>query len=713
MMFERRVHSVLLLFGLLIPLLIAGSWGDLYTEAAYQQLQAARTLARGEIASSQQVAPLYTLLLALAAHASLPLPTVALILSTLGWMAAVAVWFRLGLALDHPLFAIVTLLFLSLNPLQPQVLGLETGATLALLGAAALWGMSGRRAAGLMGLLTLAALQPAMLAFAIPFMFLIQMWQRQKPRLTHLVLGLVVGLPLYVLLYTLLTARPMLSLEHEPRLLVGFLMVMQLLAAAGFDRLVPDLTSLAQPTRDWRGLGQGLLSLGLVALGLWQGYTLVQTWRMRPAERLALYQNLAQWMLEQSLPMETIATQRTGLVGYLADRPTLALADDAPMTDLVTDISAAKPDYCITTNSLAWHSVRAQRWFREHYQEVLRLVTPYDAGTPLVIFRYTPLAFDRGETIAATARFDLDPSVLISCYAAACQSDSQSSPAAAEVELTGYRLESQRIIPGEPLHLTLHWRALDNLDRLHQSPWLILTLMDPGSGRVWARAENATPGGLRLEAWKAGTQMADRYTLVPPDDIPPGDYALAVAFQRKSGRLATVELGTDAPPSIHVLENERLLLTKVSYPPAVSHTPPTPEHRLDYVFDPNIRLLGYDVPHRISPGETLRLSLYWHAAGPVAQDYKVFTHLLAPGDELIAQHDSRPLDGSLPTTDWQTGDYVRDEHLLPIDPDTPRGDYILSIGLYDPASGDRALARDGADQLFSTGRIVLQKIQVR
>jgi hypothetical protein len=119
------------------------------------------------------------------------------------------------------------------------------------------------------------------------------------------------------------------------------------------------------------------------------------------------------------------------------------------------------------------------------------------------------------------------------------------------------------------------------------------------------------------------------------------------------------------------------------------------------------------VIERVAPGGELRVALYWRALRPIPLDYKVFVHLLAPGDSLIAQDDSEPVAWSYPTTDWQPGETIRDEHVLIIDPSVPRGDYLLFAGLYDPATGDRPPVRDAAGNALAERRVPLQQVQVR
>ena len=413
--------------------------------------------------------------------------------------------------------------------------------------------------------------------------------------------------------------------------------------------------------------------LGLAALVLWQGNTL-------PVERRALYSDLAQWLRDNTLPTETVAAQQVSLVKRLTERPTTPLPDDADASALVAALDQARPDYCIAMNSLAWQTVRAQPWFQERYQPVYQIASPYDAATPLTVFRYTPSPFDAGEVVSTTAAFI--------------------SATGERLELAGYRLESRRITPGEPLHLTLYWRAMTAVD---QPWWLVVRLVDPVSGRVWIRAENAIPGGLATDLWNAGAQFDDRYALTPPADLPPGDYALQLAWVLPNGSTPTTEGASDG----------RVTLAQVSHPPDVSATPLTPDHLLNATFGDAIELLGYDVAERVAPGQTLRVAIYWRALQPVPVNYKVFVHLLGADEQLLTQDDSLPVGWTYLTTQWQPGETIRDEHLLTISPAAPRGDYWLFMGLYDAATGERPPVRDAAGNEIADRRVFLQVIEVR
>ena len=70
-----------------------------------------------------------------------------------------------------------------------------------------------------------------------------------------------------------------------------------------------------------------------------------------------------------------------------------------------------------------------------------------------------------------------------------------------------------------------------------------------------------------------------------------------------------------------------------------------------------IRLAGY----KAQPGQ---LTLYWHALAPLTTDYTISVRARAADGRWLAQHDSWPVNGLLPTSQWRQGDYVADTHTL-------------------------------------------------
>ena len=94
------------------------------------------------------------------------------------------------------------------------------------------------------------------------------------------------------------------------------------------------------------------------------------------------------------------------------------------------------------------------------------------------------------------------------------------------------------------------------------------------------------------------------------------------------------------------------------------------------------RLLGYALgAEQVAPGDTLLLTLYWQALAPMENRYTVFTHLLDANGQIVAQMDSEPQGGGLPTDGWVVGQLVQDNYALTIG-DTTSGTHTLVVGMY-------------------------------
>lgn len=94
-------------------------------------------------------------------------------------------------------------------------------------------------------------------------------------------------------------------------------------------------------------------------------------------------------------------------------------------------------------------------------------------------------------------------------------------------------------------------------------------------------------------------------------------------------------------------------------------------------------------PQQVHAGSAAILGLHWQTTQPLATRYKVTLQLLDRRGQLIAQQDSEPGGGSLPTLDWKTLTPIVDNHGLVIPPGVPPGSYRLIVALYDEQSGER------------------------
>lgn len=122
------------------------------------------------------------------------------------------------------------------------------------------------------------------------------------------------------------------------------------------------------------------------------------------------------------------------------------------------------------------------------------------------------------------------------------------------------------------------------------------------------------------------------------------------------------------------------------------------ETAVDAQFGSDITLRGYTLgPTMLQPGDIVQVTLFWETAVPLDARYKVFLHLLDANGQLVAQRDSEPGGGIVPTTDWVPGEQVSDNHGILLPAALPPGDYQLVMGLYDLADpGSRLpIALDG------------------
>jgi hypothetical protein len=117
----------------------------------------------------------------------------------------------------------------------------------------------------------------------------------------------------------------------------------------------------------------------------------------------------------------------------------------------------------------------------------------------------------------------------------------------------------------------------------------------------------------------------------------------------------------------------------------------------------SIQLIGQCTPTdqpTVNAGEVALVGLQWQTDRALPARYKVAVQLLDARNQVIAQRDSEPAGGSRPTTSWQPGEVVTDNHGVQIPIGTPPGTYRLIIALYDEATGIRLPVDDGDSLLL-------------
>jgi len=265
-----------------------------------------------------------------------------------------------------------------------------------------------------------------------------------------------------------------------------------------------------------------------------------------------------------------------------------------------------------------------------------------------------------------------------------------------QVELLGYNLSPITFRPGDPLPLTLFWRAQSDL---YTDYFVLLQLQaEDGTGWTLHRARPAD-GSYPTTLWEQGEVLREQLDARIPADVPSGRYALTVG-------LADTGSGED-------LGLTSLAELTVEGRPRTFEVPPI-QHLLEVNLGHQVELLGYDLDTtQLKAGDTLSLTLYWKALSEMETSYTVFIHLLDSEDKIWGQRDSLPGNGALPTTGWLPGEFIMDEYEIPVQPDAPPGQYVIEIGMYQAETGQRLpileQGREVVDDRILLGRWIIKK----
>ncbi len=106
-------------------------------------------------------------------------------------------------------------------------------------------------------------------------------------------------------------------------------------------------------------------------------------------------------------------------------------------------------------------------------------------------------------------------------------------------------------------------------------------------------------------------------------------------------------------------------------------------------------LLNYQRQGPLLHGATVRLTLYWQVLQPMESDYTVFVHVIDEQGTIWGQSDAMLVQDERPTSLWEVGDVVEQEHELKIDVEGPRDGYAIQVGVYDQDTRERLRVSTG------------------
>lgn len=118
-----------------------------------------------------------------------------------------------------------------------------------------------------------------------------------------------------------------------------------------------------------------------------------------------------------------------------------------------------------------------------------------------------------------------------------------------------------------------------------------------------------------------------------------------------------------------------------------------PVQSSDALLGEQIRLVSHALSSQeITSGDVLQLQLTWQAERQPDANYTVFVQMLDSRDQVVAQRDAPP--GDRPTSEWQAGEIIVDNHGVLVPHGTAPGDYRLILGMYNPETGQRLPVAD-------------------
>ncbi len=144
------------------------------------------------------------------------------------------------------------------------------------------------------------------------------------------------------------------------------------------------------------------------------------------------------------------------------------------------------------------------------------------------------------------------------------------------------------------------------------------------------------------------------------------------------------------PVDYLVYDAERFAPVFATTVPVLQDLPPSAPKVQDQALDGRIALAAAYVDQTLlSAGDTLHARLEWQLSQSLAQDYKLFAHIVDGAGQVVAQWDGLPGQNTVHTAHWQAGETFVDHVLVRLPADLPSGRYELHVGLYDPISGER------------------------
>lgn len=271
-----------------------------------------------------------------------------------------------------------------------------------------------------------------------------------------------------------------------------------------------------------------------------------------------------------------------------------------------------------------------------------------------------------------------------------------------KMELLGYDLDMHNIKAGKPVPITLYWRSQAKMERNYT---IAVQVLGPNQQPYGGWDSYPGRGNYATSLWKVGDIVRETYYLGISPDFPAPSYGqIFVALYLYATEEHLPVLDSEGHPISDSLIFGRFRVAS-SFP-----SEPSIENPVHFNVGNVAALIGYEIAPPAPPGNPMRVTLYWKALQDTDRDYTVFLHLEDEQGTLWGQQDGQPRNGTYPTSLWEEGEIIEDEHLIPLSRDAPAGEYRLVLGLYLLETMERLpiFDEDGARMLHD--QIVIERV---
>jgi len=294
------------------------------------------------------------------------------------------------------------------------------------------------------------------------------------------------------------------------------------------------------------------------------------------------------------------------------------------------------------------------------------------------------------------------------------------------IELVGVDITPAEVEAGGNLNVRYVFKCLDDLSASQK----LFVHFVHRSGTVNA---DHVPGwgAYPLEKWEPGKYLTDEQTIHVPATWTSGDARLMIGFwDTKTGRRLEIS-GTDEISGTEAKVDDRRLVVGAVHVKGhrpvravtteerrakagrfVTRRPVPMEVEGGAVFGDKVELAGLTLSRMdVHLAGTVEMAYLFRAMDDVPSDWKLTVKLIRDDGETI-DGDHVPIGGLYPPGDWQTGEYVLDQHKIHIDMHLCKpGSYGVWLGFR--SRGAPVPARGPALTIDSSQRVRIGTVEIR